>query len=86
MINIEVLEDALKNQLDPQQSTIATTCTETRYRRVKGPAGSGKSLVLAGRAAILADEGKRVLVCNRNIALLNYLTLAITWQSSNVIN
>lgn len=73
MYNIETLEKELKKQLDQQQFTIATTRTETGYRRVKGPAGSGKSLGLAGRAAMLACEGKRVLVCNHNIALLNYL-------------
>ena len=73
MTNIDVLQNELKNQLDPQQSTIATTRTETGYRRVKGPAGSGKSLALAGRAAMLACEGKSVLVCSYNITLLNYL-------------
>ena len=74
MYNIESLADALKNQLDQQQHTIATTRTETGYRRVKGPAGSGKSLALAGRAAKLVSEGKRVLVCSYNISLLNYLS------------
>ena len=74
MFNNDVLETQLKNQLDPQQYTIATTRTETGYRRVRGPAGSGKSLTLAGRAAMLACEGKRVLVCSYNIALLNYFS------------
>lgn len=73
MYNIENLNKELKNQLDQQQFTIATTRTETGYRRVKGPAGSGKSLALAGRAAMLACEGKRVLVCSYNITLYNYL-------------
>lgn len=74
MYNIENLEKELKNQLDQQQFTIATTRTETGYRRVKGPAGSGKSLALAGRAARLACKGKHVLVSSYNIALLNYLS------------
>ena len=73
MYNIETLKNELNNRLDRDQRNIATTRTETGYRRVKGPAGSGKSLALAGRAAMLACEGKRVLVCNHNIALLNYL-------------
>lgn len=73
MFNVDALKDDLKTQLDPQQYQIATTRTATGYRRVKGPAGSGKSLALAGRAAMLACEGERVLVCNHNIALLNYL-------------
>ena len=74
MTNIEILENELRKQLDQQQRTVATTRTETGYRRVKGPAGSGKSLALAGRAAKLVSEGKRVLVCSYNIALLNYLS------------
>jgi len=43
------------------------------YRRVKGPAGSGKSLALAARAAELASQEKQVLVCTFNITLVNYL-------------
>ena len=43
------------------------------YRRVKGPAGSGKSLALAARAAELASQEKHVLVCTYNITLVNYL-------------
>ena len=45
----------------------------TQMRRVKGPAGSGKSVVVAGRAARLAVEGQRVLVLCFNIALRGYL-------------
>ncbi len=59
--------------LDSVQRRIATTRTNTGFRRVKGPAGSGKSVALAARAAELADEGKRVLVCTYNITLQNYL-------------
>ena len=69
-----ILEDKLKRNLSGQQYTIATNPPEkTRFRRVRGPAGSGKSVALAGRAAQLASEGKVVLVCNFNIALLEYL-------------
>ena len=69
-----ILEDKLKQNLNGQQYTIATKPPEkTRFRRVRGPAGSGKSVALAGRAAQLASEGKVVLVCNFNIALLGYL-------------
>ncbi|MCG9127309.1 hypothetical protein JT359_06860 [Candidatus Poribacteria bacterium] len=68
------LEDKLKQDLDGQQYTIATDPPEkTRFRRVRGPAGSGKSIALAGRAAQLASEGKVVLICNFNITLLGYL-------------
>lgn len=60
-------------ELDERQRELVSTRTETGYRRVKGPAGSGKSMVLVARAAELADTGKRVLVVCYNITLLNYL-------------
>jgi len=44
-----------------------------RLRRVRGPAGSGKSLGLAARAVGLAAEGKSVLVVSFNITLAHYL-------------
>lgn len=59
--------------LDRQQRELSTTRTETGYRRIKGAAGSGKSVVLAARASELAAEGKSVLVVTFNITLLNYL-------------
>lgn len=69
-----ILEDKLRKTLNNKQYNIATTHTEkTAYRRVRGSAGSGKSLALAGRAAKLASEGKSVLVCNYNRSLLGYL-------------
>ena len=73
MSNIQALKDRLKNQFDRQQYIIATIPTTTGYRRVRGPAGSGKSVALAARAAMLACEGKRVLVCTKVITLCNYL-------------
>jgi len=60
-------------RLDKEQKELASTRTLTGYRRIKGPAGTGKSLVLAARAAELASEGKKVLVACYNITLLNYL-------------
>ena len=60
-------------EMNNQQRRLATTRTASGYRRLKGPAGSGKSLVLAARAAELASEGKKILVCSFNITLLNYL-------------
>lgn len=66
-------EQRLPLELDSRQRDLATTRTESGYRRIKGPAGSGKSVVLAARAAELADLGKRVLVVTYNITLLNYL-------------
>jgi len=67
--------------LDEEQKRLVTTRTESGYRRIKGPAGSGKSLILAARAAELASEGKQVLVVTYNITLLNYLKdLAVRWS------
>lgn len=60
-------------ELSNIQRRLATTRTRSGYRRLKGPAGSGKSVVVAARAAQLAGEGKNVLVCSFNITLLNYL-------------
>ena len=68
--------------LDSRQRRIVTTDPETKsgYRRMRGPAGSGKSLVLAARAAQLALEGKQVLVVSYNLTLLHYLRdLASRW-------
>lgn len=58
----------------------------TQFRRLKGPAGSGKSLVLAGRAVELAKAGKRVLVVTYNITLINYLLdLAVQYAQSGKV-
>ena len=62
-----------KPNLDSQQISIVKTRTQSGYRRIKGPAGSGKTLVLAGRAAYLANQGKKVLICTFNITLFNYI-------------
>ena len=60
-------------ELDARQRDLSTTRTDTGYRRIKGPAGSGKSVVLAARASSLAAERKHTLVVSFNITLLNYL-------------
>ena len=60
-------------ELDQRQRELATTRTDTGYRRIKGPAGCGKSVVLAARASSLAAAGKHTLVASFNITLLNYL-------------
>ena len=73
-------------EMDARQIVLSTTRTESGYRRIKGPAGSGKSVVLAARAAELANEGKTVLILTYNITLLNYLRdLAVRHASSRKI-
>ncbi len=66
-------------RLNARQREIAETRTEKFYRRVKGAAGSGKTQALAARSAVVASEGKRVLVCLFNITLRYYLR-DLAWQ------
>ncbi len=44
-----------------------------QHQRLRGVAGSGKTLVLAQRAANLASEGKRVLIITFNVTLWHYI-------------
>ncbi len=68
---------------DQKQLKLVTTRTTSGYRRIKGPAGSGKSLVLAARATELLGEGKEVLVVTYNITLLHYLMdISVRWRQS----
>lgn len=59
--------------LDKKQRSLATTRTSSGYRRIRGAAGSGKSLVLAARAANLSAQRKDVLIVSFNITLWHYL-------------
>jgi hypothetical protein len=59
--------------LDTRQNELAHTRTATGYRRICGPAGTGKSLVAVTRAAHLVAENKRVLVLCFNLTLVPYL-------------
>ena len=64
----------LMSELDKKQRELVTTRTEkTGLRKIRGPAGCGKSLVVAGRAAKLAEDSKDVLIVTFNITILNYL-------------
>lgn len=60
-------------EFDAAQRNLAETRTRDGYRRIRGPAGSGKSLVLAARAAKLVDAGKDVLIVTFNMTLWHYL-------------
>lgn len=73
-------------EMSPRQRSICENKQQVALRRIRGPAGSGKSLVLAGRAAQLALEGKRVLVITFNITLLNYLLdLAVRYAQNGKV-
>jgi hypothetical protein len=58
------LSEAQKRHVEPAPGS---------HQRLRGVVGSGKSLVLAQRAANLASEGKKVLIVSFNITLWHYL-------------
>lgn len=69
-------------ELDTTQRNLVMSRTKSGYRRIRGAAGSGKSLVLAARAAELANQGKDVLVVTFNITLAHYLKdIAVRWPN-----
>lgn len=69
--------------LDKIQQYLATTRTPSGYRRIRGAAGTGKSLVLAARAAELLNENKKILVITYNITLMHYLQdIAVRYSKS----
>lgn len=76
----------LNKIMTPRQKALCLNQEGTKFRRLRGPAGSGKSLVLAGRAAELASQGKRVLIVTFNITLINYLMdLAVQYAQSGKV-
>lgn len=76
----------LMADLSQAQRKLVTTRTTTGFRRIKGAAGSGKTFVLAGRAAVLAAEGKDVLVITFNITLINYIMdMAVRFAQSGQV-
>lgn len=60
-------------EMDRDQRELAQSRTSSGYRRIRGPAGSGKSVVLAARAAELAVQGKEVLFLTFNITLWHHM-------------
>ena len=74
-ITIELREPA---RLSPDARNIESNPENARIRRVRCPAGCGKSFGLAARAARLAADGNRVLVLSFNYTLANYLRTLVT--------
>lgn len=68
-----VSDQRLTVPLSAQAREVAENPKGVGTRRVRGPAGSGKSLALASRAVVLASQGKSVLVLTYNITLNHYL-------------
>ena len=61
-------------KLDQKQKEIVLSPLDNkRRRRIRGPAGSGKSLVLASRAAFLASQGYKILILTFNHTMINAL-------------
>lgn len=52
---------------------LATSRTSFGYRRISGPAGSGKTSVVAARAVELSAQGRRPLVVSFNHTLWHYI-------------
>ena len=71
-------------KLSRDARNIMTNPGNARRRRVRGPAGSGKSFGLAARAATLAAEDKRVLMLTFNTTLANYLRTLVTARCREV--
>lgn len=80
-------EQSTEINLDASQYRIVENKDKSKIRRVIGSAGSGKTLVAAGRAATLADESKKVLFCCFNITLKNYLRdCSMRYARNNILN
>lgn len=56
-----------------QRSLLSRERTKNGFRRIRGSAGSGKSMLLAAKAAAVAAKDKKVLVVSYNVTLGNYL-------------
>ena len=67
------IEQRTSINYNTKQLDYVNSRTKSGYRRIRGSAGSGKSVVLVGRAVKLMEESKKVLVVNFNITMLNYL-------------
>jgi superfamily I DNA/RNA helicase len=72
---IHSLEGTKKLKLSPKQSKHSEPAEG--HHRVRGETGSGKTIVIAYRAAKLASEGKRVLVVSYNTTLQHYIRYLI---------
>jgi archaellum component FlaG (FlaF/FlaG flagellin family) len=72
-------------ELNPKQKALVMNRTNSGYRRIRGPAGSGKSLILAGRTAQLSIEDKKILLVSFNITLWHYLRdLVVRYPANGV--
>ena len=73
-------------ELGEFQKRLAFKRTRSGYRRIRGPAGSGKSIIVSAKASRLASMGKKVLVVSYNITLLRYLRDLVSKYGNNNSN
>ncbi len=66
------IEQGTKIILTPEQQRHVMPSPNS-HQRLRGVVGSGKTLVLAQRAANIASQGKRVLIVTYNITLWHYI-------------
>lgn len=76
LVDAETTVQTYPVSLTRRQRDLINSRTESGYRRIRGAPGSGKSIVLAARAAELSRHGKEVLIVCFNLALVNYLRRA----------
>ncbi|MDA3821621.1 MAG: hypothetical protein PF450_03265, partial [Bacteroidales bacterium] len=71
-------------EVDAKQKALIEGKNPVALRRIRGSAGSGKSVVLVARANELIMQGKVVLIVTYNITLINYLRdLAVRWKGAD---
>lgn len=66
-------QSSVWNMLNHRQRVLVRQRNKSGYRRIKGSAGSGKTVVIAARAVQCASEGKKVLVMAYNKTMVGYL-------------
>ena len=66
------MEEGTKITLNDEQKRHVDS-TPGKQQRLKGVVGSGKTLVIAQRAANIASKSKRVLIIHFNITLMHYI-------------
>jgi AAA domain/Nuclease-related domain len=86
LVDKESIVSRLPFELTVKQRDLIRGRTESGYRRVRGAPGSGKSLVVAGRAAEISKSGGEVLVVAYNVALATYLRGVIRQFEGNEAN
>ncbi|NND74685.1 MAG: NERD domain-containing protein/DEAD/DEAH box helicase [Ilumatobacter sp.] len=71
-------------RLTPDARNIEQNQSGAKIRRVRGPAGCGKSIGLTARAAHLASQGKRVLMLSFNVTLADRLSRLATARCAEI--